>query len=184
MNVHEETYRGHRIEVYTDDFPIDPREWDHNTTMFCWHKEYELGDVTDADIDHVKDLIDRGVLVSLPLYLYDHSGISMSTNNSYPFNCPWDAGQVGWITMPKDYVEDIGEEQAMKIMRKEVAEYDAYLAGEVYCWEAIEIATEETADGDGSYYGDSLEDILENARKTIDTIVNNRTNVLLTKQPA
>jgi len=182
MNVHEETYRGHRIEVYIEEFPEDPREFDHDTTMFCWHDRYKLGDVTDADIDHVRDLIDRGILVSLPLYLYDHSVISMSTNNSYLR--PRDSGQVGWITMPRDYVENIGEEQAMKIMRAEVAEYDAYLAGEVYGWEAIEIATEETADGGGGYYGDSLEDILENARKAIDAIVDNRTNVLLTKQSA
>lgn len=32
--------------------------------------------------------------VILPLYLYDHSGISMSTG---AFSCPWDSGQVGFI---------------------------------------------------------------------------------------
>lgn len=30
----------------------------------------------------------------LPLYLYDHSGITMNTTG---FSCPWDSGQVGWI---------------------------------------------------------------------------------------
>jgi hypothetical protein len=32
--------------------------------------------------------------VILPLYLYDHSGITMSCG---PFSCPWDSGQVGII---------------------------------------------------------------------------------------
>ena len=32
--------------------------------------------------------------VILPLYLYDHSGISMSTG---AFSCPWDSGRVGYI---------------------------------------------------------------------------------------
>ena len=37
--------------------------------------------------------------VILPLYLYDHSGITISTR---PFSCPWDSGQVGWIYASKD----------------------------------------------------------------------------------
>lgn len=31
---------------------------------------------------------------ALPLYLYDHSGITMSTTT---FSCPWDSGRVGMI---------------------------------------------------------------------------------------
>ena len=35
----------------------------------------------------------------LPLYLYDHSGITMNTTG---FSCPWDSGQVGWIYASKE----------------------------------------------------------------------------------
>ena len=37
-------------------------------------------------------------VVALPLYLYDHSGITMNTSG---FSCPWDSGQVGWIYCTK-----------------------------------------------------------------------------------
>lgn len=38
-------------------------------------------------------------IIILPLYLYDHSGITMRTSK---FSCPWDSGQVGWIYATKD----------------------------------------------------------------------------------
>ena len=37
--------------------------------------------------------------VFLPLYLFDHSGITMNTSG---FSCPWDSGQVGWIFCTPD----------------------------------------------------------------------------------
>lgn len=51
----------------------------------------------------------------LPLWLYDHSGITMSCGaRAYPYNDRWDSGQVGWIVALKktimeetaDYVLD------------------------------------------------------------------------------
>jgi len=40
--------------------------------------------------------------VWLPLWLYDHSGLSMSCGERvYPYNDSWDSGQVGWIIMTK-----------------------------------------------------------------------------------
>lgn len=54
----------------------------------------------DIEVNELYDLVratDKYVI--LPLYLYDHSGITIST---VPFSCPWDSGQVGWIYAPKD----------------------------------------------------------------------------------
>ena len=39
-----------------------------------------------------------------PLYLYDHSGISMSTSSGYPYNDRWDAGVVGYAYISKNDV--------------------------------------------------------------------------------
>ena len=44
----------------------------------------------------LKELAERKNVV-LPLYLYDHSGITMSCDLTYPYNDRWDSGQVGWI---------------------------------------------------------------------------------------
>lgn len=44
------------------------------------------------------DLLE-GYAAILPLFLYDHSGITMNTSG---FHCPWDSGRVGWIYMSKE----------------------------------------------------------------------------------
>ncbi len=70
--------------------------------------------------------------VMLPLYLYDHSGITMRTGS---FSCPWDSGQVGWIVCDKETVlrEWCGDRDlAEKSLQAEVAIYDQYLTGDVY----------------------------------------------------
>jgi hypothetical protein len=60
----------------------------------------KLGTYSEADqaiIPHLDDLIGRVLVkhfVILPLYLYDHSGITMNVGG---FSCPWDSGQVGYI---------------------------------------------------------------------------------------
>lgn len=41
----------------------------------------------------------------LPLWLYDHSGITMSCGaRTYPYNDAWDSGCVGWIVAMKDKI--------------------------------------------------------------------------------
>lgn len=48
--------------------------------------------------DEILSII-RKKFIILPLYLYDHGGITISTR---PFSCPWDSGQVGYIYASKD----------------------------------------------------------------------------------
>lgn len=76
--------------------------------------------------------------ISLPLYLMDHGGISISTG---AFGCPWDSGQVGFIYVSEEKArETLGWgkitasrlAQVLEVLRAEVEEYDAYLQGEVY----------------------------------------------------
>jgi len=73
-------------------------------------------------------------LCILPLYLYDHSGITMSTSR---FGCPWDSGQVGYIYLTREkYEKELAREFTVKaaceILTGEVETYDYYLTGEVY----------------------------------------------------
>jgi len=89
-------------------------------------------DLVDAKI---AGLVERAVIagyVILPLYLYDHSGITMSTGS---FGCPWDSGQVGYIICDNETVEkEFGGDRdlAEKSLRAEVSVYDDYLTGNVY----------------------------------------------------
>lgn len=75
-----------------------------------------------------------------PLYLYDHGGLSISMG---AFSCPWDSGQVGWITLRKldAYAEwsqcdwASVDDWVNHVMKAEVEEYDQYLTGDV--WGAV-----------------------------------------------
>jgi len=79
----------------------------------------------------VTDAVRDGYVV-LPLYLYDHSGITMSAG---AFGCTWDSGQVGWIICDKETIEkefNGDRDLAEKCLLAEVATYDDYLTGNVY----------------------------------------------------
>ena len=91
--------------------------------------------------------------VILPLYLYDHSGLTMNTSG---FSCQWDSGQVGYIYVSMDnarkefsgtgdptarrkkprgiqrYWDEEVREWAEKYLKGEVKEYDQYLRGDVW----------------------------------------------------
>ena len=74
--------------------------------------EYE-GIVEEAVVDYIMDDLTIGHCMTLlepymeclPLWLYDHSGISMSCGTrTYPYNDQWDSGQVGWIIAMKNTI--------------------------------------------------------------------------------
>ncbi len=138
-----------RLKVMYDDFPCNPRrEFDNLGTMVCFHKRYDLGDEDHGyrfDDYNGWDELEADILrrekawVVLPLYLYDHSGITMSTG---PFGCPWDSGMVGLIFMSEAAVRENWpewklpskkrREQLSRILTSEVEEYDYYLTGQCY----------------------------------------------------
>ena len=129
-----------------DDSPYNPREEnDCLGTMACFHKRYTLGDknhgIRHEDFkgwDEMEEALirDRNVAVILPLFLMDHSGISISTTS---FNDRWDSGQVGFIfvtreTVKKEYgsVTEETLKTATRVLEGEVQEYNSYLTGDVY----------------------------------------------------
>lgn len=129
--------REARCLIVYDEDSFNPRE-DATPlgTMVCWHRRYKLGDeqpsCDPAEYEFPEDCI------KLPLYLYDHSGITMSTSD---FGDRWDSGQVGWIYCTKALFrsetgysdrELFEDGKAQEILRNEVEEYDRWLRGDVY----------------------------------------------------
>lgn len=115
-------------------------------------------------------------LVVLPLYLYDHSVLSISTY-SFQGRAPhasWDSGQIGWIYCSKKrFLQETGytaeqlfkEGKAEEILRGEVEVYNQYLQGEVYgfklekkivCPHCCSVKMEEVNSCWG-FYGDDFE---------------------------
>lgn len=145
---------GMVLVIEQDNDPENPREWDTLGKMVCFHKRYNLGDEHDLNSvdfgtwdDMETHLYEKmGACLVLPLYLYDHSGITISTA---PFSCPWDSGQIGFIYATKDEMKkDFGKipiSDAMKAMEKilnsEVELYDLYLCGEVYRYTMFKVQT-------------------------------------------
>lgn len=100
-----------------------------------------LFDILLDDLTNVQcQTLLRPYAVWLPLWLYDHSGLTISCGERvYPYNDRWDSGCLGWIIVPKavllretDATSDTWRERGYEILRGEVEEYDQYLRGEVY----------------------------------------------------
>ena len=106
MNIAETIeHKGYTIEIMYDEDAQNPRDkdFDNLDTMVCFHKRYSLGDSEHGykkedfnswDELEAQIIKDHNPVVINPLYLYDHSGITISIS---PFSCPWDSGQIGWI---------------------------------------------------------------------------------------
>ncbi len=137
-----------RLNIYIDEIPQNPREWDNLGTMVCGHRRYNLGDEQAKNTELYNswdEWLENEIIkpnggeenvVYLPLYLYDHTGITMNTTG---FSCPWDSGQVGWIYTTYSEIEsEFGQvtdeviDKVKNILRNEVRIYDDYLRGEVY----------------------------------------------------
>lgn len=172
MIAEAKAWTEYRVTLIPDRDPESPRDWDTLGTMVCWHNRYNLGDeqpkcdpeewardlageIVGADDpelipdEHVVRILEKHV-VMLPLNLYDHSGITMSTSS---FSCPWDSGQVGYIYCTLDQARENwmrtdatwetvlphhdGSEVTMReyaklILEAEVETYDQFISGEVY----------------------------------------------------
>lgn len=141
-----------------------PREWDNFGIMICFHRNYQLGDKHDMSIEDLQAIVARPDVVSLPLFLYDHSGISMSTQTEPTwFHAAWDSGKVGYIYVTREKIlKDFNRklltkklrEDAARILRAEVEVYDQYLTGDV--WHVVvrdREANMEVVESVGGIYG-------------------------------
>lgn len=188
-------YRGFDINIYQDENPEDPREWDNLGTMVCFHERYNLGDKHSfdspgemnislaVDVGHdyenlydnvseeeVEKIVNENYVV-LPLYLYDHSGITMSTR---PFSCPWDSGQVGIIYVSRKKAKKELEQfhkgvSIIEILTGEVETYDKFISGEVYGYNVEPTHRNKSIDCDDSCWGFyDYEQMVSEAKEAID----------------
>ena len=202
------------LTVEQDEYAEDPRYWDNLCMMVCWHSHYRLGDKHSFDNmdefmqhlyldvtskhwcdDHESDdwqdvykaLKETNLILIKQINLYDHSGITVSTSNGYPYNDRWDAGCVGFIYVTKktlfkecvDITEENWKERGDEYLEGEMETYDQYLRGETYrytleekvhyrnettcphCGEVIKVDeydTYEEVDSCCGFYGDCLEE--------------------------
>lgn len=165
-------HKGIKIKIIRDESPLNPREdWDNFGTMVINNRRYpQLGDshvinpIDRDDLDSTKDVV-------LPLYMYDHGGVSISTE---PFGCDWDSRMVGYIYATEETIKaEFGmydltsdmRDDALKILLAEVEIYNSYINGEVYMYQVED-------DYCGGFY--SLKEAREAAEEVADYIVSER----------
>lgn len=182
-----------KIDYDNDNSCLDsPRDWEGNIgKMICFHKRYDLGDKHDySNPDEFHDFLkinqqsmndynkvnttlrgennlfiqNKKNLILLPLYLYDHSGITIATT---PFHCRWDSGQVGYIYAKKSKKRT--DEETIKILNQEVKLYDQYITGEIYKFEISK--KQNFLDGLWGFY--QKDDCIDEAIEALQNIISN-----------
>lgn len=182
--------------VMPDEDSEAPRDWENLGTMVCWHNRYNLGDenpgedwidyfaslVENKKWNHNEDFTEEEIIqdmdnkfIYLPLYLYDHSGITMNTSG---FSCIWDSGQCGYIYVSiADAKAEFGWKVLTKGRRKQVEDslrmeihvYDQFLTGDVYGY-VITDEEEDVIDSCWGFYGEEV--CLEEGNKVLMALVN------------
>jgi len=164
---------GFTVELHHDENPLNPREeFDNLSTMICFHSRYSLGDKHDClsgdftGWDGLKKQIIREhrPVVILPLFLMDHSGLTISTDPERfrAFDSAgWDWGQVGFVFVSRaNALKEYGKkriskrirEQAEKVLPAEVETYGEYLGGAVYGY-IVKDADGEVLDSCWGFFG-------------------------------
>lgn len=154
-----EGYKNHKIKVFIDPDPQNPREWDNLGTITTCHPNHQLGDIYHNSTigiklkgntkyyppNQIEDQSSKWGLVQntvwLPVYAYEHGLIALSTVRNYPFSCKWDSYQLGYIYVEKERIKkgfeakSVGcklREKVTEILRQEIRTYSKYLSGDVY----------------------------------------------------
>jgi hypothetical protein len=161
---------GLLLRVGFDPEPANPLQADDPAgRAYCWHRRYDLGhqpnpyahpsDLYEAlfeqfGVKNVPELKAKGTVI-VPLYLYDHSGLAMST---YEYSDPWDSGQAGvWVVLPDEVQAEFGgdRDKARAYVEAAVAEYSEYLGGQVYCYEILDALGDVKRRGE-NFYGSNF----------------------------
>jgi hypothetical protein len=170
---------NHVLQIFQDTWGESPREWDNLGTMAIFHKRYNFGDEVDFKADDFNSWAQMGEYINknldaavyLPIYMYDHSGITINCDG---FACPWDSGQVGYIYVSRQKLKDeygvkrISNamlERAEYTLRNEVHKMDQYITGDVYGFQVIKRyldnnneLKEDIVDSCSGFYGENFKE--------------------------
>lgn len=164
---------GIRVDVIADTDASNPaHDWDMVGQLVLNDKcRYDFGHET-ASREELAEITDNPNNIVLPVYMYDHSGITIRTS---PFSCHWDSGQVGVIYCSREKaIREFGKkiltkkarEDVIRCMVGEIESIDNYLTGNVWGFEVYD-AADDLLDSCYGFNGDPeycLEEGMSSAR--------------------
>lgn len=174
---------GNILNIYYDeDFAENPQvTWDNLGHCEFFHKRYKFGN-ENLFTDHIEaqNYALSNKVISLPVYMYEHSGITISTTS---FNCQWDSGLLGYIWVSKENVRnEFGvksinkklKEKVLDILQAQINLLDDYVQGNVFGFKVIDKNTNQEIDSCWGFYGIdfSKSGLFEQVGITEDDIVN------------
>lgn len=114
---------------------------DSDALAFRWNVEPNE-DYLEEDIEGLFLAAEHCGAYCLPVFMYDHSGVSLSIcNNTWPYNCEWDSGTLGFIMWTSEQIKahfpggDPGEAAIMSALHSYFFEYKQYVEGDVWVLE-------------------------------------------------
>ena len=143
-------------KVDPDEYSNSPREWDHDSTLITFERDYESPDKNQfndwdemlkhfgikessgkihEDMDTLRENALKKGIVAMPVWKYDHSGLAYKCAERYPFHdgrgngFGWDGGIVG-IIYEKRNRRPIDE--VINGFKAELEDYTRYANGWVY----------------------------------------------------
>lgn len=153
------------LEIVHDTDCENPREGTDTYTKFIFFgKHSHIGDehIFNSDNyqgwDDMKARAFKDALVVTPVFMYVHSGSSISTT---PFNCRWDSGQLGFaVVYAKDIRKEFGVKRVSKKLKEQIESYiesevqtlNQWLNGDIFGFRVLQ--DEEEIDSCWGFYGD------------------------------
>ena len=144
------------IKFTRDEFhenPVTGEEWP-GLNFYYGHRRYDLGGFklnVAEEFDEVMDDAHADGDWVFKMYMYDHSGCTVSLNE---FSCQWDSGMVGFVIISaKDYPS---EEDARKYAESFTSTLDSWLQNDIWMF-GIEDADGEPIDTCGGFIGDDIQ---------------------------
>lgn len=165
---HKHKGKCYKLTVDNDEYVENPRDdYDHADILHTWHDKYTIGGKDDENNqskpdspEEYKELTSH-FAVFLPVFMMDHSNVSISTT---PYSCPWDSGQVGVIGLTQKALkeESWDEPRAKAYLKSSVEELNQFMQGRVYRYNLEEfdttIADYETIDSLSGIYAEDIDD--------------------------
>lgn len=172
-------YQGHKIDIFPDYDPQNPREDDNLCEIHYHSNRYVLGNKNWSgkieEYSHMLKEAERQGDLIIPLYAYIHGGIVLSLGTDFrgklaQGHYEFDSGRCGTVIVrKKKFISEFGVKiftqklkyKAFEIAHGEIETFNQYLSGDIYGYVIND--GEESCWG---YYG--IEDCISEAKSVVD----------------